>query len=246
MGRGTTLGLLPLVAAALATAGIVATVSAPQRAARPDVVRADEIGATYFSDVATFKAKLLKELERHRGAHAADLRGVVDEQMSATPTLPPPPPGAEESQTYQEAVKGQTTLFEPVTQLRAELDAAAQGEAFAKAAKTALDSATGALRASGTTETVESRTLPAIRRARADFRSVAVPPEARQAATAVDAALSAAVRELEKSLAELEAGGVYAFDLSDEFEAAETALHDYAVVTDGDLAEAVARLRDSA
>lgn len=246
MGRGTALGLLPVVAAALATAGIVATVSMPERPARPNVVRADEVGATYFSDVATFKARLLRKLERQRGAPPGELRAVVDQQLAAKPTLPPPPPGAEDSQTYQEAAKAQTTLFEPVTDLRAELDGAAQGQVFAKAAKTALDTATDALRASGTTETVESRTLPALREARADFRSVPVPPEAQQAAASIDAALSAAIRELEKSVAELEAeGGVYAFDLTAEFEAAEKALHDYAVVTDGDLAEAVARFRDS-
>ena len=243
------LGLLPLLATVFALAALVVAVAGRDRPAAPDVVAADEVGSTYFSDVATFKARTLRALERHRGAHAAELRDVLDRQLRFKPTLPPPPDGAEKSTTYQEAVKAQPTIFEPVEQLRRELDAAAQAEGFVAAADDALDRVAAVLRASGivvTTEAVESRTLPAVRDARAAFRRVPVPPDARTAASAVDTALSTAVRELESLVEMLEDGGSASFDLTGEFERAKQEIHNYAVVTDGNLREAVARLRDSA
>jgi hypothetical protein len=243
------LGLLPLVAVALAVAALMITVAGRDRPAAPEVVKADRIGSTYFSDVATFKARVLRALERHRGAHAAELVGVLDRQMKAKPTLPPPPEGAEKSETYQEAVKAQPTIFEPVDRLRRELEAAARAEQFVKAADDALERVANELRASGivvSIDAVESTTLPAVRDARADFRRVPAPPEAHVAASAVDAVLSKAIRELEVLIEELEDGGSASFDLTADFELARQEVHNYAVVTDGNLREAVARLRDSA
>jgi hypothetical protein len=200
---------LPLAAAVLAAAAIVVTVSGPDRPAKPEVVAADEVGATYFSDVATFKARVMRALNRNRGAHASKLRDIVDRHMQSKPTLAPPPPGADKSRTYQEAVKAQPTIFAPVTRLRERLDAAARAEAFVLGADDALDRA-----AVGDEQG-----------ARNAFRRLAVPPDARPAARRVDAALT------DKP----------SFS---RHEAARKALHDYAVVTDGNLAEAVARMRD--
>ena len=44
----------------------------------------------------------------------------------------------------------------------------------------------------------------------------------------------------------LDDGKSHSFDLSDEFEAADTQVKNYAIDVDGDVREAVARLRDSA
>lgn len=242
------LGLLPLLAVALAVTALLITVAGRDRPASPEVVKADRIGSAYFSDVATFKVRVLRALERHRGAHATELRAVLDRQMQAKPTLPPPPEGAAKSETYQRAVKAQPTIFEPVDRLRGELEAAAQAEQFVKAADDALERVANELRASGivvSIEAVESRTLPAVRDARADFRRLPAPPEAQAAASAVDGVLSKAVRELEGLIEELKDGGSASFDLTDEFEQAKQEVHNYAVVTDGNLREAVARLRDS-
>jgi hypothetical protein len=169
--------------------------------------------------------------------------------MEAKPTLPPPPEGAAKSETYQQAVKAQPTIFEPVDRLRRELDAAAQAEQFVTAADGILERVANVLRTSGivvSIDAVESATLPAVRDARADFRGLPVPPQAQAAASAVDAVLSTAIRELEALVEELKDGGSASFDLTDEFERAEQEVHNYAVVTDGNLREAVARLRDSA
>jgi hypothetical protein len=243
------LGLLPLLAVALAATALMITVAGRDRPASPEVVEADRIGSAYFSDVATFKARVLRALQRHRGAHAAELRAVLDRQMAAKPTLPPPPDGAAKSETYQQAVEAQPTIFEPVDRLRRELDAAAQAEQFVTAADGILERVANVLRTSGivvSIDAVESTTLPAVRDARADFRSLPVPPQAQAAASAVDAVLSTAIRELEALVEELKDGGSASFDLTDEFERAEQEVHNYAVVTDGNLREAVARLRDSA
>jgi hypothetical protein len=43
-----------------------------------------------------------------------------------------------------------------------------------------------------------------------------------------------------------DAGESHSFDLSDEFTAADTQVKNYAIDVDGDVREAVARLRDSA
>ena len=93
-------------------------------------------------------------------------------------------------------------------------------------------------------EPLEQRTLPELRAALADVRAVTVPAKGRPAAQAVEAAISVAIGEVETLIDKFEAGERYSFDLSDQFEAARLQVKNYAIDVDGDVREAVARLRD--
>ena len=138
--------------------------------------------------------------------------------------------------------------MKPFTDLRAQLDTAAQAETFVSGASAALDRSTTALLRSALvfeSEPLNKRTLPELRGALADVRRLPVPAKGRPAAQAVDAAISRAIDEIETMIDKLDKGESHSFDLSAQFEAAETQVKNYAIDVDGDLREAVARLRDS-
>lgn len=248
--RGATVGLLPVFALALAAAGVWASMAERRDDKVEQATAADEAAGRYVSEVATYRAHVLAQLSRHRGAHPAELRAVLDEEIPKFPKLPsPPPPGAEKSQSYQSAIETSRTGLKPVTDLRAQLDLAAQAEAFVATASKALQRATTALLSSSLvfdSEPLKSRTLPQLRRALSDVRAVPAPAKGKPAEQAVVGAISRAIREVETMIAKLDDGGSHSYDLSDEFTAAETQLKNYAIDVDGDVREAVARLRDSA
>ncbi|MFL6089239.1 MAG: hypothetical protein ACJ71Z_03770 [Aeromicrobium sp.] len=248
--RGLVPGLLPVLAFMLAAAGIWAYVAEDRDDDVKQATAADEAAGRYVSDVATFRAHVLHRLARHRGAHPAELRDILDEEIPKFPTLPSPaPPGAEDSKSYQAAVETSRTALKPVADLRAQLDTAAQAEAFVATANQALERSMNALLSTGLVfdvEPVKSRTLPELRAALADVRRVPAPAKGKPAEQAVVGAISHAIAEVETLIDKMEAGGSYSYDLSDEFTAAETQVKDYAIDVDGDVREAVARLRDAA
>lgn len=245
-----TLGLLPVLAVLLVVAGLWASVAERRGESVGQAKAADEAAGRYASDVATFRAHVINELVRRRGSHPGELRDVLDQEIPKFPKLPsPPPPGADDSRSYQSAIKTSRTGVKPFTDLRAQLDTAAQAEAFVAGADAALDRSTTALLSSALvfdSTPLTTRTLPELRRALADVRRLPVPAKGRPAAQAVDAAISRAIDEIETMVDRLDDGESHSFDLSDEFAAADTQVKNYAIDVDGDVREAVARLRDSA
>jgi hypothetical protein len=132
--------------------------------------------------------------------------------------------------------------------LREQLNTAAQAETFVSGASAALDRSTTALLSSALvfdSAPLKKRTLPELRAALADVRRLPVPAKGRPAAQAVDAAISRAIAEIETMVEKLDDGESHSFDLSAEFEAAETEVKNYAIDVDGDVREAVARLRET-
>jgi hypothetical protein len=242
--RTIALSILPLVAFLLAMAAV-----AQYRSGEAEQQReADRVGALYESEVATFRAHVLHVFSEHRGEHAADLRDLLDRELATMPTLPPAP-GADDSRTYQAAKRTSETAFEPFTALRTQLDTVAKAEVFVKGADDELQKATVTLLGSSLvwdTKPLHERTLPELRQELGRFRQLEVPPGGESAARAVDGTLSAAVDEVQTMAKKLDDGKSYTFDLTARFDDAHERLRDYAVVTDGDLAEAVARLRDAA
>ena len=245
-----TLGLLPVLALLLAVTGIWVSVAERRGEFVGQAKAADEAAGRYVSDVATFRAHVINELSQRRGSHPAELRDVLDREIPKFPTLPsPPPPGADDSRSYQSAIEMSRTGLKPFTDLRGQVDTAAQAEAFVTGADAALDRSTTALLSSALvfdSTPLTTRTLPELRKARADVRRLPVPSKGRPAAQAVDAAISSAIDEVETMVDRLDDGESHSFDLSDEFEAADTQVKNYAIDVDGDVREAVARLRDSA
>ena len=254
MSRGSasriTLGLLPVLALVLAVTGIWVSVAERRGESVGQAKAADDAAGRYVSDVATFRARVISELARRRGSHPSELRDVLDREIPKFPALPSPaPPGADDSRSYQSAVETSRAGLKPFTNLRAQLDTAAQAEVFVAGADAALTRSTTALLRSALvfdSTPLTSRTLPELRRALADVRRLPVPAKGRPAAQAVDAAISRAIDEIETMVERLDEGKSHSFDLSDEFEAAETQVKNYAIDVDGDVREAVARLRDSA
>ena len=252
LGRSSrlTLGLLPVLALLLTVAGIWASVAERRSESVGQLKAADEAAGHYVSDVATFRAHVLNELARRRGSHPSELRDVLDREIPKFPKLPSPaPPGAEDSRSYQSAVETSRHGVKPFTDLRAQLNTAAQAETFVAGANAALQRSTTALLSTALvfdTAPLKNRTLPELRGALTDVRRLPVPAKGRPAAQAVDAAISRAIDEIETMVEKLDEGESHSFDLSDQFEAAETQVKNYAIDVDGDVREAVARLRDSA
>ena len=244
-----TLGLLPVLALLLTIGGVLASVAERRGESIGQVKAADEAAGQYMSDVATFRAQVINELARRRGSHPSELRDVLDRKIPQFPQLPSPaPPGADDSRSYQAAVDASRNGVKPFTDLRAHLDTAAQAQTFVKGASDALQRASLALLSSALvfdTGPLESRTLPQLRAALADVRRLPVPEKGRPAAQAVDAAISRAIDETETMIDKFESGEGHSFDLSEQFAAAETQVKNYAIDVDGDVREAVARLRDA-
>jgi hypothetical protein len=237
------LSILPLVALLLAFAALAEYRSGEAERQR----EADRIGGLYESEVATFRAHTINVLARHRGEHAEALREVLDRELASKPVLPPAP-GAEKSRTYQAAKRTSETAFKPFEELRTQLDTVAKAEVFVKGADAELQKATVTLLGSSLvwdTDPRYKRTLPVLRQELSRFRQLEIPPGGETAARTVDGTLSAAVHEVETMAKKLDDGKSYRFDLTARFDAARDGLHDYAVVTDGDLAEAMGRLRDA-
>jgi hypothetical protein len=248
MSRGTASrriasSILPLVAILLALAAIAQYRSGEAERQR----EADRIGAQYESDVATFRAHMAGVFAQHRGEKAAALRDLLEQELATKPVLPPAP-GGDDSRTYQAAKKTSETAFKPFTDLSAQLDTVAKAETFVKGADAELQKATVTLLGSSLvwdTDPLYERTLPELKQALNRFRQLQVPPGGDEAARKVEGALSAAVHEVETMAEKLDDGDSYKFDLTSRFDEAHDSLRDYAVVTDGDLAEAVGRLRDA-
>lgn len=248
IGKRVTLpGLLPLLALLLVVGGVAAAIAERRSDSAGEARAADSVGGQYVSDVATFRAQVVHELARHRGAHPEELRSVLDAAIPQFPKLPSPPPGAEDSKSFQHAVRVSTDSLKPFTSLREQLDIAAQAEVFVETADAALQRSTNALLSTAlvySVEPLEDRTLPELRDALADVRRLPIPAKGQPAARAVDGAISAAIGEVETMIEKFEAGEQYSFDLSDRFANARTQLKDYAIDVDGDVREAVARLRE--
>lgn len=248
MNRGTAsrriaLSILPLVALLLVFAAVAQYRSGEAERQR----EADRIGAQYQSDVATFRARMSGVFAAHKGERAAALRDLVDQELATKPVLPPAP-GGDDSRTYQSAKRTAATAFKPYSDLRDQFDTVAKAEVFVKGADAELQKATVTLLGSSLvwdTDPLYERTLPELKQARNRFRQLEVPPGGAVAARSVDGALSASINEVETMAEKLDDGDSYTFDLTARFDEAHTRLRDYAVVTDGDLAEAVGRLQDA-
>jgi hypothetical protein len=238
--------ILPTIitVAVIALAGTAVLQQRQERSER--VAEAEKIGAEYFSDVATFEAEVQSDLARVRSGDPADLKRVVDENLKHPPELGPAPEGAEVSKTYQAAVKAEPTVLEPYESLSAKLGRAAQAEDFVKAAGKALDNGPIVLLGSGLvydSGPLRNRVLPELNRSLAEFRAVTVPKGAQDVAVKVDGALTYVIDQVSRMADRADAGSSYEFSYDTQFNAARQAIRDYATEIDGDVAEALDRIR---
>jgi len=232
------------------TIGVIAlagTAVLQQRQERSDrMAEAEKVGAAFFSDLATFEAEVQNDLAKVRSGDPADLKKVVDENLERPPELGPAPEGAESSKTYQAAAKAEPTAMEPFESLSAKLGQAAQAEDFVKAADKALDHGPIVLLGSGLvfdSGPLRNRVIPELNRLRTEFRAVDVPKGAQDVAVKVDGALTYVIGQISRMADRADAGSSYEFSYDTQFNAARQAVRDYATEIDGDVAEALDRIR---
>jgi hypothetical protein len=231
----------------IAVIALAGTALLQQRQERSDrMAEAEKIGAEFFSDVATFEAEVHNDLARVHSGDPADLKRVVDENLEHPPELGLAPEGAESSKTYRAAVKAESTVLKPYESLSAKLGLAAEAQEFVKAASEALDKGPIVLLGSGLvfdSGPLRNRVLPALNRSLAEFRAVKVPEGAQDVAVKVDAALTYVIDQVSRMADRADAGSSYEFSYDTQFDAARQAVRDYATEIDGDVAEALDRIR---
>jgi hypothetical protein len=234
--------IITVVLIALAGTAII-----EQRQERSDrVAEAEKIGSTFFSDVATFESETQRELSKVRSGDPADLKKVVDENLKHPPVLGPAPDGAESSKTYRAAAKAEPDVLKPYESLSAKLGRAAEAEDFVKAANDVLKNGPIVLLGYGTvfdSGPLRQRVLPEMNRSLAAFRAVKVPQGAHDVAVKVDGALTYVIGQVGKMADRADAGASYQFRYDTQYNAARQAVQDYATEVDGDVAEALDRIR---
>jgi hypothetical protein len=92
-------------------------------------------------------------------------------------------------------------------------------------------------------EPLRTRVLPELNRALAEFRAVEVPKGAQDVAVKVDGALTYVINQVSRMADRADAGSSYEFSYDTQFNAARQAVQDYATEIDGDVAEALDRIR---
>lgn len=230
----------------IAVVAVAGTAILQQRQERSDILaEAERVGATYFTDVATFEDDVETELRKIKSGKPADAKKVVDEKLEQPPVLGPAPEGAESSRTYQEAVKASATILDPYRDLSAELGRAATAEGFVKAADDALGAGRDALLRyplvfdSGP---LRNQILPELNRALAEFRAAKVPKGGRDVAADVDGALRYLIGQVSVMADRADDGASYEFSFGTQYDNARQAVRNFATKIDGDVAEALDRV----
>ena len=231
----------------IAVIALIGTAVLQYRQDRSDrIAEAEKIGAAFFSDVATFEAEVQRELSDVRSGDPADLKKVVDAKLEDPPVLAPAPDGAEASKTYRAAAKAEPKVLDPYTSLSDKLGRAAEAEDFVKAAEDVLDHGPIVLLGYGTvfdSGPLRERVLPELNRSLAEFRAVDVPKGARDVAVKVDGALTYVIGQVDTMADHADNGKSYEFSYNTQYDAARQAVRDYATEIDGDVAEALDRIR---
>lgn len=221
-----------------------------QNVARAErIEEADDVAADYLSEVSTFRADIATAL-REAGDDPGALRAALRKSSAEPPTLAEADPaGIEESTTYARALQVQGSLLDPYRELAQDLKAADEGLTWVAAAREVLS-----LRASDYVEgylltdsgQVRSSLIPAFVRARDRLAAVPVPEGQDRLAATVSTAVQTVIDRATQLAASIEQGSSYTFSYSDVYQAATTALNDYATQVDGDLTEALNATADLA
>ena len=231
----------------IAVIALAGTALLQQRQERSDrVAEAEKVGAAYFSDVATFEAEVRRGLNTVRSGEPADLKKVVDEKLEQPPVLGPAPEGAEDSKTCRAAVEAQPTALEPYESLSTKLGRAVDAEDFVKAADDVLDNGPLVLLGYGLVTNsgpLRNQVLPELNRSLAEFRAVKVPKGAQDVAVKVDGALRYVIDQVATMADRADQGSSYEFSYDTQYNGARQAVSDYATKIDGDVAEALDRIR---
>jgi hypothetical protein len=225
-------------------AGVVGGLVVVQAQRQADqVAQADAVAEAFLSDVGSFQADVAREIQGTRTADPGDLRRVLKRAIAEPPTLGDAPRGGtEQSASYVAARETQESFLEPYRRLDRELAQADVALTFIGVARDALELRATDFVGSGVLEdsaAIRSRLIPAFAAARDELAAVRVPDGQDELAATVRDAVQYVIDQATALAASIESNRAYSFTYSQQFQAAATAVDDYAATVKGDLAEAI-------
>lgn len=249
--RGRRLAIfLPVLVTVLVAAVVGGLVVVEDQRHAERVSRADDAAEAFQSDLGQFRGDVARRLTSVRTDSPAELRRVLRDATARPPRLDEAPAdGAEESPAYAAAVRTARTFMRPYDRLDRELRRADVAVRFVAVARKALG-----LRASDyvgfgvldDSAAVRSRLVPAFVEARDELAAVRVPAGQDALAATVRDAVQYVIDEATNLAASIESGRGYSFSYAERFDAALTAVDEYATAVEGDVTEAVNAVADPA
>lgn len=240
--------ILPVLVTVLVAAVVGGLVVVEDQRRAEQVTRADDAAEAFLSDLGQFRGDVARRLTSTRTESPAELRRVLRDAIADPPALADAPAdGAEQSSAYAAASRTAETFMQPYRRLDRELRRADVAVRFVEIARDALS-----LRASDyvgvgildDSTAVRSRLIPAFVEARDELAAVRVPAGQDELAATVRGAVQYVIDEATNLAASIEAGRGYSFSYAERFDAATTAVEEFATSVEGDVTEAVNALTD--
>lgn len=240
--------VLPVIVTILVGAGLGGFVVLENQREAERVEAADDVASDYLNDVATFRVRIAKALKEADQKDPASLAAALKKAVADPPALPEVDSrAAQQSSTYAEAERVADELLVPYDGLADAFGKAERDQRFVQAAEKVLamrasDYVDGTLLSSSAQ--VRRELIPAFVAARDEFAKVDVPKGAQDAADLTRAAMQTVIDRATTLADRIDANRSYTFTYGEAFQAAITAVEDFATQADGDFAEAVNSLKD--
>lgn len=240
--------LLPVIITVLLGVGLGGYVVIENKKQADRIDHADDLGADFLSESATFRDRIAAALSDVDDDDPAALRVALKEAAANPPALDKVDPDAAElSSTYREAETAEQGLMKPYETLAQALKKAEADLTFFDAAEHALtldanDFVTGTqLSSSGELRT---NLIPAFVKERDAFARVPVPKGAETTAKLVTSALQGVIDGATGLADSIDAGRNDSFGYGEQHKAAAAALNDFSAQANGDFTEAMNAVDD--
>ncbi|MCW2841339.1 MAG: hypothetical protein JWR55_2822 [Aeromicrobium sp.] len=234
---------LPVVVTVLLAGAIGGLIVVQAQRQADQVAEADAVAEAFRSDVGSFEAAVAREIQGARTADPGALRRVLEAAIADPPVLGDAPRhGAEQSAPYVAARETEQTFLEPYLRVDRELEQADVALTFIGVARDALELRATDYVGSGLLEgsaAIRSRLIPAFAAARDELAAVRVPEGQEELAATVRDAVQYVIDQATALAASIESNRAYSFAYSKQYQAAATAVNDYAATVRGDLTEAI-------
>ena len=248
MRRRLLLLFTPVLVTVLIAAAVGGYVVVQSQRQAEQTEQADAVAADYLSQVGVFRKRALEVVSDAKVEDPQQVRQQLSKAVRNPPKLAEVGRyGRDSSGAYQDARETAATLLDPYRRLDASLKKADVSFDYVKAARTALDLRVEDYIDSTTLSSsaqLRNSLIPAFQKARQTLDQVKVPPGQAKLADTVDGALAHVVDEATTLANRIDARQNYSFTYDQEFNAAITAVEDYATAVSGDLTEELNAISD--
>ena len=240
--------LLPVMVTVLLAAAVGGFVVVENAQQSDQLEEADAVGADYLSAVVSFRSKVLVAIKDADQDDPAAIRAALVEAIEDPPQLPDADGfGARNSSTYAEAEAISQNLLDPYTELSDQLAEAEVSFTYIEAAREVLDLRVedfveGTLLSSSAS--LRNALIPRFVQARDELAQVPAPDDAEDVAATVAGAVQHVIDEATTLANSSDANQNYTFTYAAEYQAAITALENYATGVEGDLTESLNAVAD--